>query len=181
MPLPSISLHDKQFTPYLTTDELAAAIGPLAARLNYDYAGKRPLLVAVLNGAFMFAADLMKQLTIPCEIAFIRVASYEGTSSTGAVKELLGLHEEVADRHLIILEDIVDTGHTMRALLATLGARRPASLEIATLFLKPDSLQHPLDLRYVGLSIPNDFIVGYGLDYDGLGRNYPDVYKVVGE
>ncbi|SNR70256.1 phosphoribosyltransferase [Hymenobacter mucosus] len=174
-----ISLHNKQFEPYLTADQLATAIGAVAARLNQDYAGQQPIFVSVLNGSFMFTADLLKAVTLDCEVCFIRVASYEGTSTTGKVKEVLGLTEELAGRPVIILEDIVDTGHTMRMLLETLGAQKPASLEVATLFLKPDCLQHPLEIRYVGLSIPNDFIVGYGLDYDGLGRNYPDVYKAV--
>jgi hypoxanthine phosphoribosyltransferase len=175
----TISLHDKQFSPYLSAPQLAAAIQGLATRINQEYAGRQPLLVAVLNGSFMFTADLMKALTVPCEVAFIRVASYEGTSSTGEVKEIMGLLEDVAGRDLIIVEDIVDTGHTMRALLDLLRAKNPASLEVATLFLKPECLQHELDIRYVGLEIPNDFIVGFGLDYDGLGRNYPDVYKAV--
>ncbi|SNC67683.1 hypoxanthine phosphoribosyltransferase [Hymenobacter gelipurpurascens] len=174
-----IALHNKEFEPYLPAAQLASAIQALAARLNQDYAGQTPLFVAVLNGSFMFAADLMKSLSIDCEISFIKVASYQGTSSTGKVQEVLGLSQEINGRHVVILEDIVDTGHTMRMLLDTLGAKQPASLEVATLFLKPECLQHELSLRYVGLSIPNDFIVGYGLDYDGLGRNYPDVYKAV--
>ena len=174
-----ISLHGKQFEPYLSAQQLSASIQQLADRLNQEYAGKQPILVAVLNGSFMFAADLMKGLSIPCEITFIRVASYQGTSSTGTVQEVLGLTEELQDRHVIIVEDIVDTGHTMRMLLDNLSAKQPASLEVATLFLKPECLQHELPIRYVGLSIPNDFIVGYGLDFDGLGRNYPDVYKAV--
>ncbi len=172
----TIALHDKQFKPYLSARELAAATQAVAARINQDYAGRRPLFVAVLSGSFMFAADLLKHVRVDCEIAFIRVASYEGTQSTGQIKELLGLHEDVRGRDVIILEDIVDTGHTMQALLAQLREKQPASLEIATLFFKPASLQHELSLRYVGLEIPNDFIVGYGLDYDGLGRNLPDVY-----
>ncbi|MCB2379740.1 hypoxanthine phosphoribosyltransferase [Hymenobacter sp. BT635] len=179
MPLSTISLHDKQFAPYLTAGQITAAVRELAAQLNRDYAGKQPLFIAVLNGSFMFAADLLKEIQLPCEIAFIRVASYEGTSSTGTVREIMGLQEEVAGRDLVILEDIVDTGHTMKALLELLRAKNPASVEVATLFLKPECLQHELALRYVGLSIPNDFIVGYGLDYDGLGRNYPDVYTAV--
>ncbi|QNH61455.1 hypoxanthine phosphoribosyltransferase [Hymenobacter sediminicola] len=174
-----ISLHGKQFEPYLSAQQLSASIQQLADRLNHEYAGKQPILVAVLNGSFMFAADLMKGLSIPCEITFIRVASYQGTSSTGTVQEVLGLTEELQGRHVIIVEDIVDTGHTMRMLLDNLSANQPASLEVATLFLKPECLQHELPIRYVGLSIPNDFIVGYGLDFDGLGRNYPDVYKAV--
>jgi hypoxanthine phosphoribosyltransferase len=179
MPQATISLHDKQFSPYLPAQRIAESIQELATRINQDYAGRQPLLVSVLNGSFMFTADLMKALTVPCEVAFIRVASYAGTTSTGEVKEIMGLLEDVAGRDLIIIEDIVDTGHTMRALLDLLHAKKPASLAVATLFLKPECLQHELELRYVGLEIPNDFIVGYGLDYDGLGRNYPDVYKAV--
>ena len=174
-----ISLHNKQFEPYLSAAQLTAAIREVATRINQEYAGQQVLFVVVLNGSFMFAADLLKEISLDCEICFIRVASYQGTSSTGEVKEVLGLTEEIQGRHAIILEDIVDTGHTMQMLLDTLGARQPASLEVATLFLKPECLQHELPLRYVGLSIPNDFIVGYGLDFDGLGRNYPDVYKAV--
>lgn len=174
-----ISLHNKQFEPYLSAAQLTAAIREVATRINQEYAGQQVLFVVVLNGSFMFAADLLKEISLDCEVCFIRVASYQGTSSTGEVKEVLGLTEELQGRHAIILEDIVDTGHTMQMLLDTLGARQPASLEVATLFLKPECLQHELPLRYVGLSIPNDFIVGYGLDFDGLGRNYPDVYKAV--
>ncbi|WP_139924218.1 hypoxanthine phosphoribosyltransferase [Hymenobacter sp. DG01] len=174
-----ISLHNKQFEPYLSATQLAEAVQAVAARLNQDYAGQTPLFVAVLNGSFMFVADLLKHITLDCEVSFIKVASYQGTSSTGEVKELLGLTEDLQGRPVIILEDIVDTGHTMRMLLDTLAEKQPASLEVATLFLKPECLQHELSIRYVGLSIPNDFIVGYGLDYDGLGRNYPDVYKAV--
>ncbi|GAB3228011.1 hypoxanthine phosphoribosyltransferase [Hymenobacter seoulensis] len=174
-----ISLHNKQFEPYLKAAELAAAIKQVGARLTHDYAGQTPMFVAVLNGSFMFAADLLKEVALDCEVCFIRVASYQGTSSTGEVKEVLGLTEDLTGRHVIILEDIVDTGHTMRMLLDMLSEKKPASLEVATLFLKPECLQHELSIRYVGLSIPNDFIVGYGLDFDGLGRNYPDVYKAV--
>ncbi|HEX8349606.1 MAG TPA: hypoxanthine phosphoribosyltransferase [Hymenobacter sp.] len=179
MPLPSISLHDKQFTPYLPAAKIMETVRSMAAGLNQDYAGRKPLFIAVLNGSFMFAADLLKEMTIDCEVAFIRVASYQGTTSTGEVKEILGLQEEVAGRHLIIVEDIVDTGHTMQALLQQLRAKQPASVEVATLFTKPECLQHELAMRYVGIELPNEFIVGYGLDYDGLGRNYPDVYKVL--
>jgi hypoxanthine phosphoribosyltransferase len=174
-----ISLHNKQFEPYLSAAELQAAIRQVATQLNHDYAGQPVMFVVVLNGSFMFAADLLKEVSLPCEVCFIRVASYQGTNSTGEVKEVLGLTEDLKGRHVVIVEDIVDTGHTMQMLLETLGHQQPASLEVATLFLKPECLQHELALRYVGLSIPNDFIVGYGLDFDGLGRNYPDVYKAV--
>ncbi|WP_317127457.1 hypoxanthine phosphoribosyltransferase [Hymenobacter metallilatus] len=163
----------------MSATELRVAIKQVATQLNQDYAGQPVLFVVVLNGSFMFAADLLKEVNLPCEVCFIRVASYQGTSSTGEVKQVLGLTEDLQGRHVVILEDIVDTGHTMRMLLDTLGAQQPASLEVATLFLKPECLQQEVQLRYVGLRIPNDFIVGYGLDFDGLGRNYPDVYKAV--
>lgn len=174
-----ITLHDKKFRPYLPATELADVVDELAARLNRDYADRQPLFVVVLTGAFMFASDLLKRITIPCEIVFIRVASYHGTGSTGVVQEILGLREEVAGRHLIVVEDIVDTGTTMHHLLPTLRAKGPASVEVATLFFKPECLRHEMTLTYVAKQIPNDFVVGYGLDYDGLGRNLPDVYVAV--
>ena len=174
-----ITIHNKDFRPYLSADQLDEAVTNLAVRLNADYAGQKPLFVVVLTGGFMFASDLLKRFTEPCEIVFIRVASYNGTDSTGVVQEILGLREEVQNRHLIIVEDIVDTGTTMHHLLPTLLAKHPASVEIAALFFKPASLQHELSVRYVALEIPNDFVVGYGLDYDGLGRNLPDVYVAV--
>lgn len=179
MGLPQITIHDRAFRPYFPAAALENAVAGLAARLNVDYVGRQPLFVVVLTGAFMFASDLLKLITVPCEIVFIRVASYEGTTSSGVVQEILGLREDVADRHLIIVEDIVDTGTTMHHLLPTLLAQGPASVEIATLFFKPASLRHELALRYVALEIPNDFVVGYGLDYDGLGRNLPEVYVAV--
>ena len=174
-----VTIHDKSFRPYLSAAALDEAVSTLATRLSADYAGREPLFVVVLTGAFMFASDLLKRMTEPCEIVFIRVASYEGTDSTGVVQEVLGLRENIQGRHIIIVEDIVDTGTTMHHLLPTLLAKGPASVEIATLFYKPASLRHELDLRYVALEIPNDFVVGYGLDYDGLGRNLPDVYVAV--
>ena len=176
---PLVTIHDKVFRPYLPAAALDAAVSALAARLSTDYAGREPLFVVVLTGAFMFASDLLKRMSEPCEVVFIRVASYEGTGSTGVVQEVLGLRENIQGRHIIIVEDIVDTGTTMHHLLPTLLAKGPASVEIATLFYKPASLRHEVDLRYVALEIPNDFVVGYGLDYDGLGRNLPDVYVAV--
>lgn len=176
---PNITLHDKAFRPYLSAAELAAAVDRLAVRLNADYAGRRPLFVVVLTGGFMFAADLLKRFTGDCEIVFIRVASYEGTGSTGAVQDVMGLREDVQGRDLILVEDIVDTGTTLHHLLPMLRAKNPASIEIAALFFKPASLRHPLTLNYIAQEIPNDFVVGYGLDYDGLGRNLPEVYVAV--
>ena len=171
-----ITLHGKAFRPYLSAADLSAAIDRLAERLNADYAGRRPLFVVVLTGGFMFAADLLKRFVGECEIVFIRVASYEGTGSTGKVQEILGLREDIHDRDIILVEDIVDTGTTLNHLLPTLQANQPASIEIAAMFHKPASLRYPLTLNYMALEIPNDFVVGYGLDYDGLGRNLPDVY-----
>ena len=174
-----ITIHNKAFRPYLSAAQLDEGVRGLAARLGADYAGRRPLFVVVLTGGFMFAADLLKRYVGECEIVFIRVASYEGTGSSGVVQEILGLREDVQDRDLIIVEDIVDTGTTMHHLLPTLLAKGPASVEIAALFFKPASLRHELNVRYVAHEIPNDFVVGYGLDYDGLGRNLPDVYVAV--
>ena len=176
MGLPLITLHNKAFRPYLSADDIAAAIDQVASRLNADYAGRRPLFVVVLTGGFMFAADLLKRFTGDCEIVFIRVASYEGTDSTGKVQEIMGLREDVQGRDVILVEDIVDTGTTLHHLLPTLQANNPASIEIAAMFYKPASLRYPLVLNYMAMEIPNDFVVGYGLDYDGLGRNLPDVY-----
>ncbi|MBK0401734.1 hypoxanthine phosphoribosyltransferase [Adhaeribacter sp. BT258] len=175
----TVTLHDKSFGIYLPESEILSNIKALADRINQDYASLNPLFVAVLNGSFMFAADLLKEVTVPCEISFMKVASYENTSSTGQVTELVGLKEEIAGRHLVILEDIVDTGNTVVKLLDMLGVRNPASIEIATLLQKPECLQHKLDVKYTGREIPNDFVVGYGLDYNGLGRNLRDIYKVI--
>ena len=175
----TITLHDCDFSTYLYEEEIIARITMLAEQINQDYEGKNPLFLAVLNGSFMFAADLMKRVTIPCEIAFIRLSSYRDMESTGSVKEILGLTENVEGRHVVVLEDIVDTGHTVHNLINQLQAKSPASVEVASLLLKPDCLQHKLDVKYVAKAIPNDFVVGYGLDYNGLGRNLRDIYKIV--
>jgi hypoxanthine phosphoribosyltransferase len=180
MSLPQITLHDKTFESYLPEQQILQAIEMMAARINADYEGKKPLFLAVLNGAFMFAADLMKAVSLSCEISFIRVSSYQDMNSTGQVSEVIGLKESVQDRHIIILEDIVDTGQTVYALLQNISGKKPASIEIAALLIKPDCVQHPLQVKYIGKSIPNDFVVGYGLDYNGLGRNLRDIYTVMG-
>lgn len=175
----TITLHDCDFSTYIYEEEVIARVTMLAEQINEEYAGKDPLFLAVLNGSFMFAADLMKRITIPSEISFIRLSSYQDMESTGKIKEVVGLKEEVHGRHVVVLEDIVDTGHTVHALLEQLKAKAPASVEVATLLLKPDCLQHELHLKYIAKSIPNDFVVGYGLDYNGLGRNLRDIYKIV--
>ena len=168
-------IKDKTFGPFISHEQIQSRIAELADQINAAYAGKCPLLVVVLNGAFLFAADLMKNLTIECEITFIRVASYEQTSSSGTVKQILGLKESVAGRDLILIEDIVDTGLTIANLREQLLTQHPASLAIATLLFKPDALKEAITLDYVGFPIENQFVVGYGLDYDGLGRNTKDI------
>ena len=142
---------------------------------------KNPLFLSVLNGSFMFTADLMKRITIPCEISFVKLASYQGISSTGKITEVIGVNEDISGRCVVIVEDIVDTGLTMQRLLETLGTRNPKEIHIASLLVKPEKLQVPLNIKYAAMNIPNDFIVGYGLDYDGLGRNYKDIYTVINE
>lgn len=179
MSLPHVQLHDKSFEIYLPEKQILQAVEIVAARISADYEGKKPLFLAILNGAFMFASDLLKEISIPCEISFIRVSSYQNMQSTGQVSEVIGLKEDIKNRHIIIIEDIVDTGHTVYALLQNLILKEPGSIEIASLLLKPESVQHPLQVKYIGKTIPNDFVVGYGLDYNGLGRNLRDIYKVI--
>lgn len=175
----NIKLHDREFVRTISNEEIVAEVKRVAAAMNRDYAGKRPLLLGVLNGCFMFAAELMRNLDLECEISFVKLSSYQGVDSTGAVREVLGLSESIAGRDVIIVEDIVDTGLTMKSMLETLEAGNPASVEIASLFVKPSRLQVPVTVKYSAFTIPDRFIVGYGLDYDGLGRNLPDVYDVV--
>lgn len=173
-----IKIHDREFVKTISAEEIAAQVKRVAGDINRDYAGKRPLLLGVLNGCFMFASDLMKNLEIECEISFVKFSSYEGADTTGTVKQLMGLSESIEGRDVIIVEDIVDTGLTMHKMLETLGESKPASLAIASLFLKPARLRVPVEVKYSAFEIPDRFIVGYGLDYDGLGRNLPDVYDV---
>lgn len=173
-----IKLHDKTFVKSIPNSEICAEVKRVADCINRDYAGKRPVLLGVLNGCFMFAAELLKNLEVECEISFVKLSSYQGTNSTGVIREVLGLSESITGRDVIIIEDIVDTGLTMQNMLETLGTREPASIEIASLFLKPARLKVPVDVKYSVFTIPDRFIVGFGLDYDGLGRNLPDVYDV---
>lgn len=176
-----IKIHDKEFEVSIPREEILKEVKRVADEINRDYAGKRPLLLGVLNGCFMFAADLMRNLNIECEISFVKLSSYQGTTTTGVIREVLGLAESITGRDVIIVEDIVDTGYTMQRMIESLGTREPASLQIASLFLKPARLKVPVDVKYSAFTIPDRFIVGYGLDYDGLGRNLPDVYDVVEE
>ena len=174
----TIKLHDRVFVKSIPNEEISSKIKAVAEQINRDYAGKRPVLLGVLNGCFMFAAELLKNLNIECEISFVKLSSYQGTNSTGVVREVLGLTESITGRDVIIIEDIVDTGYTMQNMLETLGTREPASIEIASLFVKPARLKVPVDVKYSAFTIPDRFIVGFGLDYDGLGRILPDIYDV---
>jgi hypoxanthine phosphoribosyltransferase len=173
-----VKIHDREFVKSISREEIAAQVKRVAEKINKDYAGKRPLLLGVLNGCFMFVSDLMKNLEIECEVSFVKFSSYQGAETTGNVKQLLGLSESIEGRDVIIVEDIVDTGLTMHKMLETLEEKKPASLAVASLFLKPARLRVPVEVKYSAFEIPDRFIVGYGLDYDGLGRNLPDVYDV---
>jgi hypoxanthine phosphoribosyltransferase len=177
-----MKLHDRTFRVLIPAEELTAAIDSVAARINADYAERAaqqpPLFLGVLNGAFMFVAELMKKIEFQCEISFVKLSSYSGTGSTGKVSELIGLKNNIEGRDVIILEDIVDTGESMEHLLRSLSGHAPASVEIATLFFKPDSFGKDFPVKYRALEIGNEFIVGFGLDYNELGRNLKDIYVV---
>lgn len=176
-----VTILDKTFETSIPEAEILERVKRVAEQINKDMAGKNPLFLAVLNGSFIFAADLMRFINIPSEILFVKLASYEGTTSTGEIKEVIGLNEDISGRDVIIVEDIVDTGSTMKRMLETLGTRNPRSLHICTLLLKPGKLAVPLNVEYVAMEIPNDFIVGYGLDYDQQGRSLRDIYTLVQE
>ena len=175
----TIQVLDKKFKPYIKAQQIQEQVGKLAQQINIDYAGKKPLFIAILNGSFMFAADLFKELTIDAEICFIKLASYKGTKSTGNVITSIGLDEPLKNRHVIIVEDIVDTGKTLYEFLPQLVNQQPSSLKIAALLHKPEALTFPLTIDYLGFNVPDKFLLGYGLDYDGLGRNLKEIYQVV--
>jgi hypoxanthine phosphoribosyltransferase len=177
----TIHIHQKAFVPFLDEKEIAAANSRLAQELKADYADKRPLFIAILNGSFIFAADLFKELDFDCEICFIKLASYKGTTSTGHVVTAIGLDAPVKDRHVVVLEDIVDTGKTLSFFLPQLTHQHPASMKLCVLLHKPEATTHPLHIDYLGFPIPNRFVVGYGLDFDGLGRNLPAIYQAAEE
>jgi len=167
------------FIPYLAEEKIAAAVKVVAKKINSDYAGKNPLFLVVLNGAFLFAADLLRCIDSDgCEVSFVKFSSYAGTESTGKVKELIGLNETLEGRDVIIVEDIVDTGNTIVQMMDDLAKRKCASVKIAALLFKPEAYRKDVKIDYVGIEIPDAFIVGYGLDYDGLGRNLKDIYVI---
>lgn len=174
----SVQVKDKNFQIYIQEEKIISRVNEVAAQISRDLADKKPLFLAVLNGSFVFAADLMRSVSIPCEISFVRMSSYSGAQSTGKVKELLGLKEDIEGRTVVVVEDIIDSGLTMKELLETLKAKHPAELHVASLLVKPNNLKVDLDISYRCFDIPNDFIVGYGLDYDGEGRNLRDIYVV---
>lgn len=173
-----IHLHDKTFVPFISSEELNFAIKNLAKQMDDDFFDEVPVFVGVLNGAFMVLSDLMKEYRGMCEVSFVKMTSYEGTQSTNEVKQLIGLNQNLEGRTVVIVEDIIDTGNTIEELKAIFKDKNVKHLKIATLFLKPDAYKKDIKIDYVGIRIPNKFIVGYGLDYDGLGRNLPDVYQL---
>ena len=176
-----VKIKDKSFKTSIPEAEILKKVQVVADRINQDYAGKKPVFLAVLNGAFIFAADLMRMITIPSEISFVKYASYEGTGSTGSMKTLMGINQDLEGRHVVIVEDIVDSGFTMAHMIDELKKKNPASIEICSLLVKPGNLKVDLNINYTVMEIPNDFIVGYGLDYDQEGRNLRDIYTIVEE
>ena len=171
-----VQVHDKVFIPFIPKAEIEKRVHELGKMINTEYAGKKPLILGVLNGSFIFAADLFRELTIDAEISFIKLASYKGTSSTGNVVTAIGLEEDLHGRHIIIVEDIIDTGKTMSAFLPEIHHRHPASVKIAVFLPKPSALKYDVKADFTAFQIEDKFVVGYGLDYDGLGRNLPDLY-----
>lgn len=176
-----IQIKDKKFALSISETEIQLAVQKVGEAINKDLANKNPLFICVLNGAFMFAGDLMKTVSVPCEITFIKLSSYDGLYTTGTVKEIIGLNESVVGRNVVVVEDIVDTGITMERILGSLKAKGANEIKVATFLQKPDALQRDIQVDYIAMKIPNDFIVGYGLDYDGYGRNLKDIYTVVSE
>jgi len=173
-----VEVKDKVFRKFISHEQIDQVVQQIANRINDDYKGKNPLLLGVLNGAFVFAADLIRRIVIPCQISFVKYASYVGTHSSEEVKELIGLNEELKGRHVVVVEDIVDSGITMNHLLKDIVKYNPASVRLACFCLKPESFVKTFKIDYLGMEIPNAFIVGYGLDYDGYGRNLPEIYKL---
>lgn len=175
----TIQVLDKTFAVSISAEELEKEVKRVASEINRDFAGSQPVFLSVLNGSFIFAADLMREVELPCEISFVKLASYQGTNTTGNIREVIGLNIDITGRPVIIVEDIVDTGLTMAHMLETLKRQNPTSIDICTLLLKPTKLQVKLDVRYCCKQIPDDFVVGYGLDYNGFGRNTKDVYTII--
>lgn len=172
----TVTYNGLTFKPFITAEQIAERVNALAAEISEAYKGKNPLIVCVLNGAFPFAADLFMNLSIDAQIAFVRLQSYSGTESTGSVRQVVGLTESVKGRSVVVVEDIIDTGRTMAQFLDDLRTQEPADVKVATLLFKPDALQMPMQPDYIGFTIPSKFIIGYGLDLDGMARNLKDIY-----
>lgn len=176
----NIKIFDKEFELFIPYEKIRSVVETMADKMNEDLAGKNPLFLCILNGSFMFAAEIFKRISLlDAEISFVKLASYAGTQSSGDVKELIGLNESLKGRTVVVLEDIVDTGITIDNTIKQIESHQPAEVQVATLLLKPEALVKEVNLDYIGIEIPNDFIVGYGLDYDGRGRNLIDIFKVV--
>lgn len=173
-----IQLHDKQFVPFISAKEIEFAITKMVAQVEADFADETPVFVGVLNGAFMVVSDFLKQYKKPCEVSFIKMASYEGTATTNEIKQLIGINQNLTGRTVVLIEDIVDTGNTLVELKELFKKQNVKHFKIATLFFKPEAYTKDIKIDYIGIRIPNKFIVGFGLDYDGLGRNLPEVYKL---
>lgn len=175
----TIKIHDKEFAPFIPFAKIDQAVSRIAGQMNKELRYKNPLFVAVLNGSFMFASDLFHKLEFPCEITFVKLASYSGTKSTETVRQLIGIDEDIVGRNIVIIEDIIDSGLTIERVLAQMQMIGAADIKIATLLYKPNAFKGSYPIDYIGLEIGNDFIVGYGLDYDKQGRNFKDIYKIV--
>ncbi len=177
----NVVVNNKIFQPFISSEEIHKRIKEMGNQIDTDYKGKRPLFLAILNGSFMFASDLFKSISIEAEICFIKLASYKGTSSSGNVITSIGLDESLANRHVVIIEDIIDTGNTLHQFLPQIQNQQPASLKIASLLNKPTALKYPIEIDYLGFSVPDKFLLGFGLDFDGLGRNLSQIYQLVNE
>lgn len=175
----NVQVNDREFRPFISEEEIQKQVSRIAGEMNRELAHKDPIFLGILNGAFMFASDLYKQLDFPCQISFLKLASYSGTHSTGKVKQLIGINQDIKDRVVVVLEDIVDSGVTLNTIIRQLSGFEPAEIQVATLIHKPKAAVKEVTMDYVGIEIPNDFIVGYGLDYDGYGRNLKEIYQVV--
>jgi len=173
-----VKVHDKKFRKIISSNKVQKAIDIIAKKLNKDFKGQKPIFISVLNGSFLFTADLIKKVNIECEISFIKMSSYSGTQSTGNMNTLIGLKEDLKGRNVVVLEEMVDSGNTIEKVIAELKKHKPKSLRIATLFFKPEAYKKNIKLDYIGMDVPNKFLVGYGLDYDSLGRNLQDIYML---
>ncbi|WMJ72909.1 hypoxanthine phosphoribosyltransferase [Cytophagaceae bacterium ABcell3] len=173
-----MKVKDREFEVFIDRENIAKRVKELGNVISKEYEGLEPIFVVVLNGGFMFASDLLKEVSIPCHVSFVKVSSWHGIESSGSVKKLLGLQEDIKGKHIIVVDDIVDTGLTMKEIIEDLRKEEPASIEIASFIIKPEALSHPIETKYVGFTIPEHFILGYGLDYEGLGRNLKDIYRL---